>query len=85
MRSHPRSIAPEAQFGNSPSGLCGLNHDIFLLCSDGLTDMVDDSVIRDILASTGSLQQKVKNLITAAMTAGGKDNITVILCEMEWK
>lgn len=47
--------------------------------------MVDDSVIRDILASTGSLQQKVKNLITAAMTAGGKDNITVILCEMEWK
>lgn len=60
-----------------------LNHDIFLLCSDGLTDMVDDSVIQHTLVSTGSLQHKVKNLIGAAMAAGGQDNITVVLCEIE--
>jgi protein phosphatase len=60
----------------------GFNHDIFLLCSDGLTDMLDDSAIQDILASTGSLQYKVENLIRSALAAGGRDNITVVLCEV---
>lgn len=61
----------------------GLNHDIFLLCSDGLTDMLDDSAIQDILASPESLQYKVENLIRSALAAGGRDNITVVLCEVE--
>jgi protein phosphatase len=60
----------------------GLSHDIFLLCTDGLTDMVDDSAIQHILVSSMSIQQKVKELIAAAIAAGGRDNVTVILCEL---
>lgn len=56
--------------------------DIFLLCSDGLTDMVDDSSIQGVLSLSLDLVQKVEELIHMAKSAGGFDNITVILCEM---
>ncbi|MEP6606754.1 MAG: serine/threonine protein phosphatase, partial [Nitrosospira sp.] len=57
--------------------------DIFLLCSDGLTEMVDDVGIQDMLGSVETIQQKVRNLIKAALAAGGRDNVTVILCEVQ--
>ena len=57
--------------------------DIFLLCSDGLTDMVDDMSIQEILSSDLSLQSKVEKLIELANSAGGHDNVTVVLCEIE--
>ncbi len=60
----------------------GLGHDIFLLCTDGLTDMVADSAIQDILVSSVSIRCKVEELIGAAIAAGGRDNVTVILCEV---
>ncbi|CAG0972249.1 PPM family protein phosphatase [Geobacteraceae bacterium] len=60
-----------------------LHHDIFLLCSDGLSDMVVDAVIQNTLATTHSLEYKVQNLIESANSAGGRDNITVVLCEVE--
>ncbi|MCP3850776.1 MAG: serine/threonine-protein phosphatase [Gammaproteobacteria bacterium] len=55
--------------------------EIFLLCSDGLSDMLSDKEIRKILSDTQikKLQDKAQALIDAANTAGGKDNITVIL------
>ncbi len=56
--------------------------DIFLLCSDGLTDMLEDSLIKEILSNQFSLPQKAERLIESANKAGGLDNITVILCEM---
>lgn len=56
--------------------------DLFLLCSDGLTDMVDDILIERILALPDALPQKVEKLIEAAKAAGGHDNITVILSEV---
>jgi protein phosphatase len=56
--------------------------DIFLLCSDGLTDMVEDGVIRDILSGPGELSVLVDRLIECAKTAGGADNITVVLCQV---
>ncbi len=56
--------------------------DMFLLCSDGLTDMVDDPSIQEILSLSLTLIQKVEKLINLAKSAGGYDNITVILCEM---
>lgn len=59
-----------------------LSGDLFLLCSDGLTDMIDDNKIRNILFSTATLLQKVEKLIELANTAGGYDNITVILFEI---
>ncbi len=56
--------------------------DIFLLCSDGLTDMVEDGAIRDALSITEGLEQKVDRLIRLALSAGGYDNITAVLCEI---
>jgi serine/threonine protein phosphatase PrpC len=53
--------------------------DMLLLCSDGLTDMVNNSAITDILTSKKSLAEKGKALVDAANDAGGKDNITVVL------
>jgi len=56
--------------------------DIFPLCSDGLTDMVEDHSIQETLSSTYSLADKVELLIESAKSAGGKDNITVVLCHV---
>lgn len=53
--------------------------DLFLMCSDGLTDMVEDADIATVLASNGVLQQKLDQLITLAKAGGGRDNITVVL------
>lgn len=56
--------------------------DIFLFCSDGLTDMVPDGMIKEILQKKIPLEQKAKELIKKANDAGGKDNITVIIVEV---
>jgi len=56
--------------------------DVFLLCSDGLTDLVDDTDIESALSLRLQLVQKVENLIALAKAAGGLDNITIVLCEV---
>ncbi len=53
--------------------------DLFLLCSDGLTDMIDDSLVKQYLTSEADIKEKVENLISAANANGGKDNISVVL------
>lgn len=51
----------------------------WMLCSDGLTDMITSANISLILDSDGTLESKAQELIDAANDAGGKDNITVVL------
>jgi serine/threonine protein phosphatase PrpC len=54
--------------------------DQFLLCSDGLTDLVDDDQIHKVLQSTADHHhQKADQLINMALSGGGNDNITVVL------
>jgi protein phosphatase len=53
--------------------------DIFLLCSDGLTDLVEDEHIMKVLVGEGDLNAKAEQLVVLANSAGGKDNITVVL------
>jgi len=54
--------------------------DIYLLCSDGLSDMLDDAEIREILATKGGLLNAACNaLVDHANSKGGRDNISVIL------
>lgn len=53
--------------------------DMLLLCSDGLTDMVNKQDITDILTSSNSLEEMSRQLIAAANAKGGKDNITAVL------
>lgn len=55
--------------------------DIVLMCSDGLTNMLEDEEIREILNGQGELEEKAHKLIETANTHGGKDNIAVILIE----
>jgi protein phosphatase len=57
--------------------------DIFLLCSDGLSDMIEDNDIRSILDSPDVPEVKAQRLIDAAKAAGGRDNVTVVLCQVE--
>ena len=55
--------------------------DLVLLCSDGLTNMMDDEEIRRILTEGGSLQDRAEKLVETANRNGGKDNISVIVIE----
>ena len=55
--------------------------DIILMCSDGLTNMIDDEEIRMILQGQRDIVEKAETLVNAANNNGGKDNIAVILVE----
>lgn len=55
----------------------------FLLCSDGLCDMLTSAQITDVLRSQDSVNGRVAALIDAANNAGGKDNITVVLVDVD--
>lgn len=59
--------------------------DIFLLCSDGLHGLVDDSQIVKILGSTPSLTDACAKLIKRANESGGRDNITAVVVRIEEK
>ncbi len=56
--------------------------DIFLLCSDGLTDLVDPKTISRYLVSDSPLPEKAGFLVQEANTRGGKDNISVVLVQI---
>ncbi len=53
--------------------------DLYLLCSDGLSDMLDDAGIAQVLLARSSLEACSQALIAAANAAGGRDNVSVVL------
>ncbi|MDO4616728.1 MAG: protein phosphatase 2C domain-containing protein [Lachnospiraceae bacterium] len=57
--------------------------DLYLICTDGLTDQVEENEILQILQKTGTAAEKVRELTRTALAAGGKDNITIILIQIE--
>ena len=57
--------------------------DDYLLCSDGLSDMVNDTEIAAILDTVAPLEQKAAQLVAAANEHGGRDNITVLLVHVD--
>ena len=56
--------------------------DIVLMCSDGLTNMLEDEEIGEILKEQVSIEERAKKLVEAANNNGGKDNIAVILIDV---
>lgn len=56
--------------------------DVYLLCSDGLTDMLTNFEISDIMLQSEDVESCVEDLICAAIEHGGRDNITVIVCKL---
>ena len=57
--------------------------DVFLLCSDGLTSMVGDDLVGEILRSSETLSEAGHALVDEANAHGGRDNITVVLFRLE--
>ena len=57
--------------------------DIFFLCSDGLSNHVEDRAILEITLGTGSWEEKLKLLVEAALRGGGSDNITAMYAVAE--
>jgi len=57
--------------------------DQLLLCTDGLTNMVTDQIIANVLESSITLEEKCLKLIEFANQAGGRDNVTVLLIQAD--
>lgn len=58
------------------------NDDVFLICSDGLSGMISDKIIGEIMSKDASIRQKGNLLINSALDAGGLDNITIELIKI---
>lgn len=56
--------------------------DIYLMCSDGLSDMMEDTAMASILKNGSSLPQMAQALVCKANENGGRDNITVLLAQV---
>lgn len=57
--------------------------DLWLLCTDGLCSMISDEEIARVLNSGASLDMMADSLIQKALDAGGRDNVTLVLCREE--
>lgn len=56
--------------------------DKYLICSDGITDMLSENEIADILSRDVDVTEIVKVLMDRALCSGGRDNMTIVLCEI---
>ena len=60
------------------------NGDRVLLCSDGLTDLVDDDAIRLVLLHASTSEEACRVLVERALVAGGRDNVTAVVASYRW-
>lgn len=56
--------------------------DIYMICSDGLTDMLTEEQMREVLRDSKSIYKAIGNLLGEALNAGGRDNISIILVKI---
>jgi PPM family protein phosphatase len=78
-----RAVGTEPDVDVDTFSVEGAAGDLFLICSDGLTDMVDEGTILDALVSNRQdLKAAAKALVNAANKGGGEDNITVVFFEL---
>jgi protein phosphatase len=84
-RAHPlKNVVTQALGGSGDPRVDILEtelseHDLFLLCSDGLNSMLSDEEIAEVLKAGDSLAETASALIAAANERGGHDNVTVVL------
>ncbi|MDX6648358.1 MAG: family protein phosphatase [Solirubrobacteraceae bacterium] len=78
-----RALGPEAGVEVDHHTHSGSDGDLFLLCSDGLTGMVPEDRIEQLLSESSSLRGAGQALIREANDRGGRDNITVVLFRVE--
>jgi PPM family protein phosphatase len=73
-----RALGPEPNVNVDTMTFPAKNGDVFLLCSDGLTTMVNDDQIEAILEESKTLRGGVNRLVDTANAKGGRDNITAV-------
>lgn len=78
-----RALGPEPEVQVDVQTVPAQDGDVFLICSDGLTTMLDDEAIGRILGRATSLEAAVRVLVDEANRAGGRDNITVVTFRVE--
>jgi PPM family protein phosphatase len=78
-----RALGPEPEVEVDTYTFSVRRGDVLLLCSDGLTSMISEEQIAQVLGSAESLDEAANNLIQEANDAGGRDNITVVLTRFE--
>ena len=78
-----RAVGTEPDVDVDTFSVEGEAGDLFLICSDGLTDMVDEATILDAVEQNRSdLKAAARELVNAANRVGGEDNITVVFFEL---
>jgi PPM family protein phosphatase len=78
-----RALGPEPDVEVDTFTVAASDRDIFLLCSDGLTSMLGESAIGDIMRAAPDITAAAEQLVAAALEAGGRDNVTVVLFRVE--
>jgi serine/threonine protein phosphatase PrpC len=78
-----RALGPEPDVLVDTRSWAARDGDVLLLCSDGLTSMISEAQVAEILREATGLEQAGRALIAAANRAGGRDNITVVLLRLE--
>jgi protein phosphatase len=78
-----RALGPEGTVEVDTRSYRARPGDVYLLCSDGLTTMLAEAQIQELLLANPPLRDAGEALIAAANEAGGRDNITVVLIRLE--
>ena len=78
-----RALGPEAVVEIDTQSFRARPGDVYLLCSDGLTTMLSEATVAEVLLAYPRLREAGERLIARANEAGGRDNITVILLRLE--
>jgi PPM family protein phosphatase len=73
-----RALGPEPEVEVDLQTVAAAPGDLFLLCSDGLTTMVNEGRIAEVLSGASSMREAVRTLVDEANGAGGRDNITAL-------
>lgn len=79
-----QAVGLEVELRPDLTALDAATGDVYLLCSDGLSDLIAKETMSELIANAdGSLKDAADALVAAAMDAGGHDNVTVLLARIE--
>src|SRR5688500_14753882 len=78
-----RALGPEPDVEVDTMTFSARPDDVYLICSDGLTTMLKEERVREILLDSASLDEATDRLVSEANEAGGRDNITVVAFRLE--